>query len=45
MRWIFAIQFVVPLMLIVWLALAPAHSGLGFMIQVIGSVAATSVRA
>ena len=45
MTWLYAVQFVVPLILIGWLLWAPARSGLGFVVQVFGSVAALAVMA
>ncbi len=45
MTWLYAVQFAAPLMLIGWLALVPARSGLGFVVQVVGSVAAVAVMA
>ncbi len=45
MTWLYAIQFAAPLILIGWLALVPARSGLGFVVQVVGSVAAMFVLA
>ncbi len=43
MTWLYAVQFAAPLILIGWLALAPARSGPGFVVQVFGSVAAMAV--
>ncbi len=43
MSWIFAIQLFVPQILTVWLALVPARIRLGFVVQVIGSVAVLAV--
>ncbi len=45
MIWLYAVQFAAPLILIGWLALLPARSGLGFLVQIIGSVAAMAVMA
>ena len=45
MIWLYAVQFAVPLMLIGWLVWVPARSGLGFAVQVFGSVAALAVMA
>jgi len=45
MTWLYAAQFAVPLILIGWLMWAPARSGLGFVVQVFGSVAALAVVA
>ncbi len=45
MTWLYAIQFAAPLILIGWLGLVPARSGLGFVVQVCGSVAAMSAMA
>ena len=45
MTWLYAIQFAAPLALIGWLVLLPARSGLGFVVQVFGSVAALAVMA
>ena len=45
MTWLYAAQFAVPLILISWLVWAPARSGLGFAVQVGGSVAALAVMA
>jgi len=43
MSWIFAIQLFVQQILTVWLALVPARIRLGFVVQVIGSVAVLAV--
>ena len=40
MTWLYALQFALPMVLIGWLVGAPARSGLGFVAQVYGSVAA-----
>ena len=45
MIWLYAVQFAVPLMLIGWLVWVPARSGLGFVVQVFGSVAVLAVMA
>jgi len=45
MTWLYAAQFAVPLILIGWLMWGPARSGLGFLVQVLGSVAALAVMA
>jgi len=45
MTWLYAAQFAVPLILIGWLMSGPARSGLGFLVQVLGSVAALAVMA
>jgi len=45
MTWLYAVQFAAPLILIAWLLLLPAGGGLGFALQVFGSVAALSARA
>ncbi|QCB45564.1 M23 family metallopeptidase [Hydrogenophaga sp. PAMC20947] len=45
MTWLYALQFAAPLILIGWLVWAPARSGLGFVVQVFGSVAALAAMA
>ena len=45
MTWLYAAQFVAPLILIGWLVWAPARSRLGFVVQAVGSVAALAVMA
>ena len=45
MIWLYAAQFAAPLVLIGWLVWVPARSGLGFVVQVFGSVAALAVMA
>ena len=45
MTWLYAFQFALPLILIGWLVWVPARSGLGFVVQVFGSVAALAVMA
>ena len=45
MTWLYAFQFALPLILIGWLVWWPARSGLGFVVQVFGSVAALAVMA
>ena len=45
MTWPYAVQFAAPLILIAWLVWVPARSGLGFVVQVFGSVAALAVMA
>ena len=45
MTWLYAVQFVAPLILIGWLAWLPARSALGFVLQVFGSLAALAVMA
>ena len=45
MSWLYAAQFAVPLILIGWLTWVPARDGLGFAVQVAGSVAALVVMA
>ena len=45
MIWIYAVQFAAPLILIGWLAWVPARSGLGVVVQVLGSIAALAVMA
>ena len=45
MTWLYAVQFAAPLILIGWLVWMPARSGLGFVVQVFGSVAALAVMA
>ncbi|MEO7954604.1 MAG: peptidoglycan DD-metalloendopeptidase family protein [Polaromonas sp.] len=45
MTWLYAVQFAAPLVLIGWLLWVPARSGLGFVVQVFGSVAALAVMA
>ena len=45
MTWLYAVQFAAPLILIAWLVWVPARSGLGFVVQAVGSVAALAVMA
>jgi hypothetical protein len=45
MTWLYAVQFATPLILIGWLVWLPARSGLGFMVQVVASIAALAVMA
>ncbi len=45
MTWLYAAQLIAPLILIGWLVWAPARTGLGFVGQVFGSVAALAVMA
>ena len=45
MTWLYAVQFAMPSILIGWLVWAPARSGLGFVLQVFGSVATLAVMA
>ena len=45
MTWLYAVQFAVPLILIGWLVWVPAHSRLGFVVHVFGSVAALAAIA
>ena len=45
MTWLYAVQFVVPLILMGWLVRLPARSGLGFVVQLFGSFAALAVMA
>ena len=45
MTWLYAVQFAAPLILIFWLVWAPARSGLGFAMQVFGSIAALAMMA
>ena len=45
MTWLYALQFALPMVLIGWLVGAPARSGLGFVAQVYGSVAALAAMA
>ena len=45
MTWLYAVQFVVPLILIGWLAWMPARSALGFVAHVFASFAALAVMA
>ncbi len=45
MTWLYAAQLAVPLILIGWLVWLPARSALGFVVQVVGSVAALAVMA
>ena len=45
MTWLYAFQFVAPLILIGWLAWTPARNGLGFMVQIFASFAALAVMA
>jgi hypothetical protein len=45
MSWLYAAQLAAPLILIAWLAWLPARSGLGFVVQVVGSVAALAAMA
>jgi hypothetical protein len=47
MTWLYALQFALPLMLMLigWLAWLPARSGLGFGVQVVGSFSAPAVMA
>lgn len=43
MTWLYTVQFAAPLILIAWLVWVPARSSLGFVAQVLGSVAALAV--
>ena len=45
MIWLYTAQFAVPLILIGWLMWVPARTALGFVVQVLGSVAALAVMA
>ena len=45
MTWLYAFQFALPLILIGWLVWVPARSALGFVVQVVASVAALAVMA
>ncbi len=45
MTWLYAVQFVMPMILIGWLVWVPTRSNLGFAVQVLGSVAALAVMA
>jgi len=45
MIWLYAVQFAAPLILIGWLLWMPARSGLGFVLQVFGSVTALGLLA
>ena len=45
MTWLYAVQFVAPLILISWLVGVPARSRLGFVLQVFSSVAALAAMA